>query len=106
MRFDERHPGLVQVKGGIAIAARLCRAFQRNEVRREFHVGWGGTAPVPRRITMAVLDLFTNHLVDVSAFQRFSHHVCGIVLHSLNDIGIVCSRLCVLRWPHPNTARV
>ena len=39
MRFDERHPGLMQIEGGITIAARLRRALQRNEVRRKFHVG-------------------------------------------------------------------
>ena len=65
-----------------------------------------GTAPVPRRIIMAVFDLFRIHLVDVTAFQCSRHHVCRIVLHSLNGIRIVCSRLCVPRWPHPNSYRV
>ena len=45
MHFDERHPGLPQIEGGIAIAARLRCARQRNEARRKFHVGRGGTAP-------------------------------------------------------------
>ena len=50
MRFDERHPGLLHIEGGIAIAARLRCALQRNEVQRKFDVGRGGTAPVPHRI--------------------------------------------------------
>ena len=83
MRFDERYSALLQIEGGIAIAARLRCALQTNEVRRKFHVGRGGTAPVPRRIIIAVFDLFSIHLVDVSAFQRFRHHVCRIELHSL-----------------------
>ena len=44
MRFHERHPGLLQIEGDTAIAARLHRALQRNEVRRKLHVigrrGW------------------------------------------------------------------
>ena len=75
----------MQIEGGIAIAARLRYALYRNEVRRKFHVGRGGTAPVPRRIIIAVFDLFSIHLVDVSALQRFRHHVCRIELHSLHD---------------------
>ena len=106
MRFDEGHRGLLQIEGGIAIAARLRCALQKNEVRRKFHVGRGGTAHVPRRIIIAVFDLLSIHLVDVSAFQRSRHHVCRIELHSLYDIRIVCSRLSVLPWPRPNTARV
>ena len=50
MRFDYRHPILLQIEGDIAIAARLRCALQRTEVRRKFHAGRGGTAPVPRRI--------------------------------------------------------
>ena len=73
MRFDERHPGLLQIEGGIAIAARLRRAPRRSEVRRKFHVGRGGTSPAPRRIIIAIFDLVNGHLVDVSAFQRFRH---------------------------------
>ena len=54
MRFDERHPGLLQIEGGLAIAARLCRALKRNEARRKFHVGRGGTAPAPGRIIIVL----------------------------------------------------
>ena len=57
MRFDERHSGLPQIEGGIAIAARLRRDLQRNEVRRTFHVGWEDTAPASRRVITAAVAL-------------------------------------------------
>ena len=76
MRFDVRHPGLLQRRRGIAIAARLRRALQRHEVRRKFHVGRGGTAPALRGVITSVLDLVYLHLVEeVSAVQRFHHPV-------------------------------
>ena len=40
---------------------------------------------MPRRTVIAVFDLFSIHLFDVSAFQRFRHLVCRIELHSLYD---------------------
>ena len=39
MRFHERHPGLLQIEGGIAVAARRLRhALQRTELRQKLHV--------------------------------------------------------------------
>ena len=57
MRFRERHPGLLQIEGGIAITARLRRALQRNNLRRKFYLGRGGTAPAPRRIIVVAVAL-------------------------------------------------
>ena len=81
MRFDGRHSGLLQIKEGIAIAARLCCALQSNEVRRKFHVGRGGTAPVPRRIIIAVFDLFSIQLVDVGTLPNLPVRSREISLH-------------------------
>ena len=53
-RFDERHPGLLQIEEGIAIAARPRCALQSTEVRRKFHEGRGGTAPVPSCIIISL----------------------------------------------------
>ena len=78
MRFNERHPALAQIDGGVAIAPRLSRTLQRNEVRRKFHVGRGGTGPALRRIIMAVLLLVKVHLVDVRSaqlFRRLDYHI-------------------------------
>ena len=51
MRFDERHPGLLQIEGGIAIAARPRRALQEIEVWQKLSSvkGGGGGNPIRRR---------------------------------------------------------
>ena len=77
MPLDKRHPSVLQIEGGIVIAARLRRFFQRHEVRHKFHVVRGGTALTPRRI-IAICNLVNVHFVAVNVFQRLRHLVYRI----------------------------
>ena len=66
--------GLLQMKGGIAIAARLRRALQRNELRRKFHVGRGGRRPrAPSYHDRYLRSRLCSPRSRLSAFQRFRH---------------------------------
>ena len=71
MRFDERHPGLKQVEGGVVIAALLRCPLQEAKARLNLSVRrWHG-APAARPLIVGVLLLVISgvHAPHTSAFQ-------------------------------------
>ena len=72
MRFDERRPGLLHVKGGVVIADFLRCLLQDAKARGTFSVRRLHGAPAPRPLIVAVLLLIISgvHAAHASDFQQ------------------------------------
>ena len=71
-RIDERHPGFLQVGGGIVVAALLRCPLQEAKARGIFSVRRCHGAPAPRPLIAAVLLLVISgvHAPHASAIQQ------------------------------------
>ena len=70
MRFDECHPGFLQVEGGVVIAALLHCLLQEAKARGNFSVRHGALAPCPLIVAVLLLVISGVHTPDASAFQQ------------------------------------